>query len=234
VRNLRRLATAMVVSGVVTAGMAMVFAGPASAHHPDITVATGECRDGVPTIVITSTAWPNADPARRVNPSIGITIDGVQVATGAFAAPDYSFTRIVPTTAGPHVVRATALAAWGPDGEFGNVGEYSEVSVVVAPCPEGSTTTASTTTASTTTASSTTATPPSAEVVVKGTVVSTSSTAPAPTAASQPAPSTTVAKKQLPVTGSNTSGVLTLALSLVFGGAALLGVERRLRVTRGR
>ncbi|MFN8036644.1 MAG: LPXTG cell wall anchor domain-containing protein [Acidimicrobiia bacterium] len=218
-RTLRRVAISLIVSSAATAGLAITMATPAAAHHPDLTVATGGCVDGHEVINVTATAWETPDTPRRVNHSIGISVDGVQVATGAFLPENnYSFSLVIPTTPGTHVVRATALVPWGPNEEYTSDDPYRESTVTVEACPTTTTATPTTEAAITT-------------VQVKGTEVT---TAPATTAEPGSSTSAPTATKELPRTGSDNEGVVFLAIGLLLGGATLLGVERRMRTARKR
>lgn len=112
----------LVIAGF-TIGAQLVVSNVASAHHP---VIRGEvvCADsGGPAIQYTSTAWeglgddPTNDPS-RANSQIDIAIDGVYAESGAYVAPDYSFSGSIPLPAGSAVgdvleLTATAIAKWG-------------------------------------------------------------------------------------------------------------------------
>jgi hypothetical protein len=130
-----RGAVALTVIGTVMA----LTAGVALACYPTIT-ATARC-DSTGTVIIdyTSTAWPgqNSDDPYRANSRIDIAFDGVVVGTGAYAAPDYSFSGSAPAPAGKApgdvvVVTATAVDSWG-DGRFGP-GASASVEVTVPDC----------------------------------------------------------------------------------------------------
>jgi hypothetical protein len=221
--------------------------GSASAHHPEV-VATNVCTDGVPTIEVTAFAWTDLPagwaPDHRVNNNIRIDVIGPGLtASGAFAAPDYSFTVqfAVPQSVGQTLtVRVTSVAAWGPNGEYGSAGQSRETTVTVAPpCNEGTTTTTTAAPTTTTAAPTSTTVAPDAGAT---TVPPTPTTAP-PGANSGntstevggvvevrpqvPTPPAGDAAAQLAFTGGNTSGLLLGGFGLVVLGLALVLSTRR-------
>lgn len=139
---IHRLAIAVAVAlAAMTA--ALVSPSTAWAHDPKI-VAEIVCdpATGAMTINYTATAWdglgsdPTNDPSRE-NSQIDIRLDGVVVASGAFAAPTYSFSGSVPVPAGKVAgdiveVSAIAVADWG-NGTPGGLSNWFDV-VVPEPC----------------------------------------------------------------------------------------------------
>ncbi|NNE12532.1 MAG: hypothetical protein HKN41_09865 [Ilumatobacter sp.] len=132
----RKLLATLVVGGFTVAGQ-LVVSGTASAHHPTI-VAEIVCEGETPSINYTTTAWegdgadPTNDPARG-NALVEISVDGVVYDSGAYVAPDYSFSGSFPLPAGSSVgdtivVRSTSVADWD-SGHPG--GAWEETSVVV-------------------------------------------------------------------------------------------------------
>ncbi len=114
----RPVAALVVVFTLLLSTLAFIglTAGPASAHHPELTV-EGVCHDDAPAIAYTATAWSTSDGFKRLNPDIRITVDGVEKAAGAFTAPSYSFSGVIPVGAGPHNTSVTAVGDWG-DGVY--------------------------------------------------------------------------------------------------------------------
>ena len=161
-----------IVAAVIVAGGFVVLVRGADAHHPEVT-ATAVCANGTALVSIRSTSWETDEAPRRYNSDVSISFDGVIVGRGAFLPTNaYTFTtttQVVPD-GGSHIVRATAIAAFGPAGEFGDAGAFREVAVTLPTgCPNGP--------------STTTTSPP--------TVIPTTSIAPAPTSTTVAAPSTT-------------------------------------------
>ena len=127
---------------------ALVSPSTAWAHDPKI-VAEIVCDPltGAMTINYTATAWeglgsdPTNDPS-RANAQIDIRLDGVVVASGAFVAPNYSFSGSVPVPAGKVAgdiveVSAIAVANWG-NGSPGGLSNWFDV-VVPADCTQAGT-----------------------------------------------------------------------------------------------
>ncbi len=117
---LKRALVPAVIAGFSVGSLAM--GGVASAHHPVIEAEIVCADDGGPAIQYTSTAWagtgsdPSNDPTRG-NSQIEIALDGGVVASGAFVAPDYSFSGSIPLPDGSQVgdvltLSATAVADW--------------------------------------------------------------------------------------------------------------------------
>ena len=139
-----RLAIGLLVAlAAMTA--ALVSPSTALAHDPKI-VAEIVCEPatGAMTINYTATAWagtgsdPTNDPS-RANAQIDIRLDGVVVASGAFTAPNYSFSGSIPVPAGKVAgdiieVSAIAVANWG-NGSPGGLSNWFDV-VVPEDCAE--------------------------------------------------------------------------------------------------
>jgi biotin carboxyl carrier protein len=151
----------LLVCAVLAAGASLTwFVTAASAHHPEVT-AVNVCAEGVPSIDVTATAWQTSlGEDHRVDHlvRIDVTGDGTNLtASGAFGPPSYAITArfAVPQAVGKTLhVRATSVAPWGPNEQYGSAGEFRETTVTVAgPCTPPSTTT--------TTLPSATAPPPS-------------------------------------------------------------------------
>jgi LPXTG-motif cell wall-anchored protein len=226
----------LLVCSVVAVVAALAWnVSSASAHHPEVVVTT-DCPDGVPTIEVTAYAWTDLPPGwgtdHRVNNNIRIDVDGPGVdltASGAFAAPDYSFTVgfDVPVAAGTTLtVRATSVGPWGPNGEYGSTGEYRETTVTVEPpCEEGGTTT--------------TTAPPTTTVAPGG---GSTSVPPTPTTATPTTIPTDVGgiveirpqvpdsgdnADQLAFTGTDSTNLLLAGVGLLAAGAGLVLSARR-------
>jgi hypothetical protein len=130
----RKLIAPLAIVGF-TVGTQLIVSGVASAHHPLVT-AEVVCADaGGPAIAYVSTAWegeggdPTNDPS-RANAQIDIALDGVVSDSGAYVAPTYSFSGLIPLPAGSQTgdtisVSATAIANWGNGGGAGSVATAS-------------------------------------------------------------------------------------------------------------
>jgi hypothetical protein len=124
----RRLVLAFLVVAAATATAALVRPTAAQAHFPTITASiTCDLQSGQLTVNYTSTAWPGdgSDPTNdpsRANPQIDITLDGGLVTSGAYTAPNYSFSgsfTLTGKSAGDVIeVAAVAVGTWG-NGEPG-------------------------------------------------------------------------------------------------------------------
>ena len=121
----------------------------ADAHYPDIE-ATAVCVDAQAKITIKVTSWQTDENARRQNANISVSWDGVPVASGSFTpANTYTFTVAVmaPADGAAHAIVATAVTAFGPNGEFGSAGAAREATVTLPKsCAPPPTTVAPTTT----------------------------------------------------------------------------------------
>jgi len=135
---MNRFAVALAIATSVATGL-LVSPSGALAHNPTIT-ASVVCDPvtGAMTINFTSTAWagngsdPTNDPS-RANSRIDIRLDGVVVASGAYTAPNYSFSGSVAVPAGKvagDIVEVSALAvdSWG-NGETGGQSNWFDVTV---------------------------------------------------------------------------------------------------------
>jgi hypothetical protein len=223
----------LLASGALASAVVLMWGiTAASAHHPEVAAVT-VCYNNAPAIQVTSTAWDTTEgDAHRVNTNVQVHVTGPgidQTLSGAFTGPTFSFVRtfVLPNSAMGQTltVRATAVAPWGPSGEFGSEGTFRETTVTVQnPCPVSSTTTAASTTTTpatgggtvTTTVSPTTVAPTTSQVAtqVEGAV----ETPPAPAAGAQ-----------LAFTGANTTASVAAVLVLVAGGLVLVQVSRRRR-----
>lgn len=113
----------------------------ADAHYPTIE-ATAVCVDTEAQITIKVTSWQTDENAHRQNANISVSWDGVPVASGSFTpANGYAFTVAVmaPADGAAHTIVATAVAPFGPSGEFGFAGTTNETTVTLpkscAPVP---------------------------------------------------------------------------------------------------
>jgi small subunit ribosomal protein S11 len=111
---------AFLVIAAATATAALVRPTAAQAHFPTITAnITCDLQTGLLTVNYTSTAWPGdgSDPTNdpsRANPQIDITLDGGLVTSGAYTAPNYSFSgsfTLTGKSAGDVVEVAAQMAA---------------------------------------------------------------------------------------------------------------------------
>jgi len=180
-------------------------------------------------ITVTATAWTTPEPDHRINPNVVVTIAG-QTFNGAFNAGNgyqFSVQVTVPANGATYVARATAVAAWGPNGEFGSAGEFRETTVTVpTACVEGGTTTTTTSTTTTSSTSTTTSTtvptttaPPTTAAPTTAATVST--TAPPTTIGVQVGGiiEERVGTSVLARTGRPIAPSLIVGLSLIFIGA---------------
>ena len=216
---------ALVIAGFV------VFQSVASAHHPEIQASPVCFNETSARITVTATAWTTPEPDHRINPNVVVTIAG-QTFNGAFNAGNgyqFSVQVTVPANGATYIARATAVAAWGPNGEFGSAGEFRETTVTVpTQCVEGgtTTTTTSTTTTSTTTSTTvpTTTAPPTTAAPTTAaptTVATVSTTAPPTTIGVQVGGiiEERVGTSVLARTGRPIAPSLIVGLSLIFIGA---------------
>ena len=153
-----------VFGALMIAGL-IAFQSVASAHHPEIQ-ATSVCfSETTARITVTASAWTTPEADHRINTNVVITVAN-QTFNGAFTAANgyqFSATVDVPANGATYVARATAVTAWGPNGEFGSAGEFRETSVTVpTACVETGTTTTTTTSTTTTTVPPTTVPPTTA------------------------------------------------------------------------
>ena len=188
-----------VFGALVIAGL-MMFQSVASAHHPEIQATPVCLTETTARITVTTSAWDTSEADHRINTNVALTFAN-QTFNGAFnAANGYQFSVAVdvPANGTTYVARATAIAPWGPNGEFGSAGEFRETTVTAPnPCLANTTTTTTTTTTTSTTTSTTTTTIPATTVpssTVAPTTIAQSTTAPPTTAATVTtgAPTTTI------------------------------------------
>nr|MBA3783373.1 hypothetical protein [Nocardioides sp.] len=109
----RKLLLRLVAVLVVAVGVPVLIAGPASAHHPEIT-ATVDC-NGI--VSYTAKSWAGSTPEQMTNPNIGVYLmkgnSFDKVAQGAFAAPGYSFSGTLDIgQAKTATIRVKADAQW--------------------------------------------------------------------------------------------------------------------------
>lgn len=209
----------------------LLFQGVSSAHHPEI-AATPQCYSATTArITVTASAWVTPEPGHRINNNVEVTIAG-QTFSGAFTdANGYQFsgTVDVPADGATYTARATAIAPWGLNGEYGSAGEFRETTVTVpTECVAGATsTTLPPTTLPTTTAPSTTA--PSTTVASITAPTSTVGTGtPTPTVAVQVQGIIETRADILARTGTNTIPLMVIGAALVLVGAFVeLNVRRR-------
>jgi hypothetical protein len=129
-----KLFTMAVLTGGATLALGVL---PASAHYPEVT-ATNACVDGHPAIEVRATAWQTDLPNdHRMNRNVRVDISGPHTSdgvTGLFVAPDFwsQAEFAVPDAVGDTLTaRATAIDAWGPNGEYGYAGTYRETTIDV-------------------------------------------------------------------------------------------------------
>lgn len=119
---------------ILTAALAataavLALAAPASAHHPEITAQAYCETTGDVQIIATVTPWLTDEADRRINADIAVT-DGTVTRHGAFTAPYLVFDAHFPAERGATVtITATAVAPFGPAGEYGSAGEARSVTV---------------------------------------------------------------------------------------------------------
>jgi hypothetical protein len=131
----------LAVAALATAAF-MVGPTSAQAHWPTIS-ANVVCDTATGNLVVnyTSTAWPGegSDPTNdpsRANPQINITLDGALVTTGAYTAPNYSFSGsfVVTGKSGGDVIEVAAVAVgtWANGEPGGGVTQW--VDLIVPEC----------------------------------------------------------------------------------------------------
>jgi hypothetical protein len=228
---------------LVVSGALLATAPSASAHHPDIAAQIACGHPDQVVVSFTATSWMTPEPDRRVNTAVAIDVVVgtvvTRVTTGAFSAGDaYTFggTVTLARPDAPVTVRATALAPFGPHGEFGSQGATRETAVLPLPaCPAPVTPTSATPSAVVPTTVATTTTVPgevlvatSSMVVVAQTTVPTTPPVVTTVPVRVEAVTFVVAPARLPETGSRaTAGLAGLALALVGLGACACAIARR-------
>ncbi len=114
------------LAGALAIVLQLFAAGDASARSPLI-AATAVCESGSPVIHYTATSWFAGFTGG--NADVRIRFNGVQVATGAFAPPNYSFSGSAAAPAGQQVeVMVLAVGNWD-DGASG--GQSAAILVTV-------------------------------------------------------------------------------------------------------
>jgi hypothetical protein len=121
--------------GVLALLANLAFAGRAEAHHPTISAsAVCDALTGQLAINYTSTSWQTTGAPGSGNPTIAILVNNVQVATGAYVGPTYSFTGTTPAPAGTSAsVTALAVGNWD-DGAAGGQSQSVAVTYPATPC----------------------------------------------------------------------------------------------------
>ena len=166
------------IGGLATAASLVLLMSGADAHHPEVS-ASASCADGQAVVRIAAISWVTDNEAHRYNSNVSVSFDGTVVGSGAFAPTTFGFTVLhnAPADGASHVVRATAVAGFGPTGEFGSEGEFRETTVVLpvdcastATTVPPTTTVVSVTTVPSTGGSATTTTAGEVPVVVGGEV----------------------------------------------------------------
>lgn len=139
----------LAIGGVAGAALLAALALPnAAAHHPDVE-ATVACVGGSARVDVRATSWMSDTEATRHNDDITISWDGVVAARGSFLPENgYTFQRqlVVPADGRSHVVRATAVAAFGKDRQLGFDGAFRETTITLPETCLAPTTTVPTTT----------------------------------------------------------------------------------------
>jgi hypothetical protein len=114
-----------------------LVAGTASAHHPEISAVAVCDENNALVIEYTATAWVPLSgniTAKRTNPDIAILFNSIEVASGAFASPTFSFSGSEAAPAGTSaVVTARADGTWG-SGVAGGQSSSVTVTYPTEPC----------------------------------------------------------------------------------------------------
>ncbi|RLD02686.1 MAG: hypothetical protein DRI65_14415 [Chloroflexota bacterium] len=109
---------------LLVVAISMGWSASSQAHHPEI-VASADCDTGSGFVInYTATSWQTDGEPGSGNPKIKIFFNGVVVGSGAFVAPDYSFSGSAPAPAGLVGgdlvrVKAKAVAKWDNDNPGG-------------------------------------------------------------------------------------------------------------------
>jgi hypothetical protein len=122
------------LGGLAAVALQFLVAGTASAHHPDIS-AVAVCDENNDLVIeYTATAWLGSTAAKRTNPDIAVLINNVEVASGAFASPNFSFSGSEAAPPGTSaIVGARADGTWG-DGFPGGQSRSITVPYPTEPC----------------------------------------------------------------------------------------------------
>ncbi len=128
-------AAIMILFSVLQYVLITVNAAPANAHHPEIT-ASVECVEKGTQVQFRAEAWAyDGDQNRRHNNDVRVTVDGVEVGSGAFtAANGYSFSGSF--DAKPYFgqtikIVVTAVVKWGVGQNLASAGETRSTYVKV-------------------------------------------------------------------------------------------------------
>lgn len=172
-RSMRSLIAGGAALAVAAGAVVLVGPGAAVAHHPEVDVA---CVSAAGMIRIDAVAWDAPDDVERLNERVEVRFDGVLVGSGSFTrANNFRFSLTYDATGatpGPHVVRATSVLGWGPDGNDPDpigIGAFREDTIVL-PCATWPTTTSTAPPTTTTTAPPTTSTAPATTTTVDAVV----------------------------------------------------------------
>ncbi len=128
--RVRKLMLRLVAVLVVAVGIPVAVAGPASAHHPEITASV----DCAGTVTYTAKSWVTSNASQKTNPNIGVYLKQAngsftKIGQGAFAAPNYSFTGTHNIgSAASATIRVKADAPWASGA---GAGDYRDVTVTV-------------------------------------------------------------------------------------------------------
>jgi hypothetical protein len=232
-----------IVTGGTAIAAALAFGQlPASAHHPEV-VAENVCVEGVPSIAVTATAWEtDLGDERRINTDVRIEATGPHTSKsvqGVFVSPDYEAQVVfeVPDAIGDTlIVRATAIAPWGPNGEFGFAGTWRETWVTVADvCPPPDGTYGNEERPAVTTAPPVPDAPPSGPAPIPGPPTPPPVEVRGATIIRVPAqvPNDELGARQLAFTGDHTAVLAGTAMIALGAGASLLLWSRRRGLTEG-
>jgi len=120
--------------GLAAVAFQFLIVGTASAHYPVIS-AVAVCDENNDLVIeYTATAWPGTTAAKRTNPDIAILFNSVEVDSGAFSSPTFSFSGSADAPSGTSaVVTARADGTWG-DGFPGGQSRSITVTYPTGPC----------------------------------------------------------------------------------------------------
>jgi hypothetical protein len=138
-----RLRVFAAIATLAAAGVVLT-ATPASAYTPQISARTECAADGSILVTFTATTWFNTTPDGRENPDIRINaiVDNgvpVEMASGAFVAPDFSFSGQfnVPSGITSLSVNVYAAGTWSDGTAGGQTGNFGKLIVPVGCQPPG-------------------------------------------------------------------------------------------------
>ncbi len=133
----RQAVVALLATAAVATGGVLATAGTVDAHHPEVDVS---CTSTAGMIRVRAVAWDTPNDDERINDRVEIRFDGRVVHTGEFTrANGFQFTfdhDVSGATRGIHIVRATSVNGWGPDGADPapvGPGAYREAAITL-PC----------------------------------------------------------------------------------------------------